>query len=116
VTTHDASSPPAVGFERLASMADVPEGTLLSVTRRNGEQVCIFNCEGRIGAMSDLCTHQAFPMSAGSLEPDGTVQCSWHGAKFDRVTGEVRQGPAVDPIAIREVRVRDGEIWVGPPR
>ena len=116
MTTHDAPSPPAAGFERLASIADVPDGTLLSVTRRTGEQVCIFTHEGRIGAMSDLCTHQAFPMSAGSLEPDGTVQCSWHGAKFDCETGEVQQGPAVDPIAIYEVRVRDGEIWIGPPQ
>ena len=38
---------------------------------------------GRIGAVTDLCTHQAFPMSEGTLEPDGTIECAWHGARFD---------------------------------
>ena len=112
----ETSSPAAPGFERVASLDDVPSGTLLGVTRRNGKQVCVFNREGRIGAMDDLCTHQAFPMSSGVLEPDGTIQCSWHGAKFDCQTGAVRLGPAVDPITIYETRVNDGEIWVGPAR
>ena len=52
-------------------------------------------------------------MSQGMLQADGTVQCSWHGAKFDCATGEVREGPAVDPIRVYETRVRDGGIWVG---
>jgi nitrite reductase/ring-hydroxylating ferredoxin subunit len=96
-------------------MDDLPEGTLLSVGRSTGERVCLFNCDGRIGAIADTCTHAAFPMSEGTVEPDGTVQCSWHGAKFDCRTGVVRQGPAFDPIAVYAVRIRDGDIWVGPP-
>lgn len=119
MTTSDASgaaSPPAPGLERVARVADVPPGTLLAVTRSDGKQLCVFNSGGRIGAMNDLCTHQAFPMSAGAIESDGTVQCSWHGAKFDCATGEVRQGPALDAITVYEVRVHDGEIWVGRAR
>jgi len=112
----ETASPPAPGFERVASLEEVPNGTLLTVTRQNGKQVCVFNREGRVGALADQCTHQAFPMSAGVLEPDGTIQCSWHGAKFDCESGAVRQGPAIDPITIYETRVHDGEIWVGPGR
>jgi nitrite reductase/ring-hydroxylating ferredoxin subunit len=110
------TSAPGAGFERVATLEDIPAGALLAVSRGNGEQVCLFNHEGRIGAMSDLCTHQAFPMSAGSLEPDGTVECSWHGARFDCLTGEVRRGPALDSIAIYEVRVDGHEVWLGPSR
>jgi 3-phenylpropionate/trans-cinnamate dioxygenase ferredoxin subunit len=105
---HDAD-----GFERLARLEDLPAGTLLAVTRADGERICLVNCGGSIAAMSDTCTHSAFPMSEGSVEADGTVQCSWHGARFDCRTGAVRQGPAVDPIAVYAVRVRDGGIWVG---
>ena len=50
------------------------------------------------------------------LQPDGTVQCSWHGAKFDCATGQVREGPAMDPIRVYETRVRDGEVWVRSAR
>ena len=104
------------GFERVARVAELPEGTLLGVTCGSGATVCLFNNAGRIGAIADLCTHQAFPLSQGMLQPDGTVQCSWHGAKFDCFTGRVREGPAVDPIRVYETRIRDGEIWVGPAR
>ncbi len=111
---HRAPAPPAEpGFERVASLSDLPEGSLLAVTMSSGTAICLFNDAGRIGAIADLCTHQAFPMSQGTLLRDGTVQCSWHGARFDCATGEVREGPAVDPIRVYETRVRDGWIWVG---
>ena len=104
------------GFERVARVADLPVGTLLGVTCGSGAAVCLFNAAGRIGAIADRCTHQAFPMSQGMLQPDGTVQCSWHGARFDCATGCVREGPAIDPIQVYETRIREGEIWVGPAR
>ena len=117
MTTRDATvrPEPEAGFERVASLADLPPGTLLSV-QRGGERICLFNHGGRIGAMADLCTHQAFPMSEGTLEPDGTIECAWHGARFDCMNGEVRQGPADEALAMYDVRVQDGDVWVGPRR
>ena len=103
-------------FERVASLGDLPIGALLGVTLSSGAAVCLFNAAGRIGAIADLCTHQAFPMSQGTLLTDGTVQCSWHGAKFDSTTGEVREGPAADPIRVYQTMIRDGWIWVGAAR
>ena len=117
MTARDAQarSGPGAGFDRVASVPDVPPGTLLPVQRGN-ERICLFNHGGRIGAMADLCTHQAFPMSEGTLEPDGTIECAWHGARFDCVTGEVREGPADEPLAMYDVRVHEGDVWVGPRR
>jgi nitrite reductase/ring-hydroxylating ferredoxin subunit len=119
VTARDCSAGEdlaGAGFERVARVDDVPDGTLLGVTCGSGAAVCVFNAAGRIGAISDVCTHSAFPMSQGMLQPDGTVQCAWHGAKFDCATGDVVEGPAMDPITVYETKVRDGEIWVGPAR
>ena len=101
------------GFERVASVADLPDGALLGVTTASGAAICLYNDRGRIGAIADVCTHQAFPMSQGTLLPDGTVQCSWHGATFDCATGCVVQGPAAEPIRVYETRLIDGGIWVG---
>ena len=115
---HDPSLPsPAVegGFARVARTSDVPEGTLLSV-QHGRKRICLFNQGGQIGAVTDLCTHQAFPMSAGTLERDGTIECAWHGARFDCRTGDVLQGPAVEPLTIYQVRIEGDEILVGPPQ
>jgi hypothetical protein len=53
-------------------------------------------------------------MSLGDVLSDGTIQCAWHGARFDYASGEVRQGPATDVLPVFAVRIDDGMILVGP--
>ena len=105
--THD-------GFEKLASTSDIPDEGVLAVVRSNGEPVCLIRSQGRISAVSNTCTHQEFQMSLGDVLPDGTIQCAWHGARFDCATGEVRQGPALFPLPVYEVRVNGSSVEVGP--
>jgi 3-phenylpropionate/trans-cinnamate dioxygenase ferredoxin component len=102
------------GYHRAAALADVPDGTMVSVQLETGERVCLFNFRGEIGAVSDTCPHQEFPMCDGTLLEDGTIECAWHGARFDRVTGDVRRHPATEPLPVFEVRVSDGHVFVGP--
>ena len=101
-------------FEFLAEVDEVPEGGLLRVERSDGEAICLANVGGEILAVSDTCTHQDFPMSSGALLPDGTIECAWHGARFDCRTGAVRFPPADEPLPVYDVRVADGKIYVGP--
>jgi len=103
-------------FEFVADLDDVPEGELLRVERSDGEPICLANLAGEILAVSDVCTHQDFPMSSGALLPDGTIECAWHGARFDCRTGAVRFPPADEPLPVYHVRVADGKIYVGPRR
>lgn len=107
-----SGAPAACGFHDVASVDDVPAGELHGVALPDGERICLYNHDGRIGAVRDECTHQAFPLSAGLLEPDGTIVCVWHGARFDAVTGAVLKPPACDPLPTREVRVEGNRIWV----
>ena len=100
------------GFEAVARLAEVPPGQLLGVEMRDGERICLVNHDGVVCALADTCTHQAFPISAGQLLPDGTVQCVWHGARFDRTTGAVLQGPALDALERFEVMVDDDVVLV----
>lgn len=108
----DAVVPP--GFAPVARLDELPPGTLLGVTTPDGRRVCLVNVDGAVRALRDECTHQAFPLSAGELLADGSVQCAWHGARFDAHSGCVRCGPAVDPVARYAVAVADGVIHVGP--
>ena len=100
-------------YEMVARVNDVREGELLRVERADGEPICLANLGGEILAVSDVCTHQDFPMSSGALLPDGTIECAWHGARFDCRTGAVRFPPAYDPLPVYEVQVVEGKVYVG---
>ncbi len=101
-------------FEPVADVDALPAGSLLGVTTSTGEPVCLMNVGGRIAAMHDCCTHAEFLLSDGVIHRDGTVECVWHGARFDCLTGAVCKGPAVDPVPMYDVRVEQGKILVGP--
>ena len=103
-------------FETVATTDELSEGTLLGVRTASGDEVCLFNYRGQIGAVRNVCTHAEFPLSDGTLDRDGTIECVWHGARYFCLTGEVRRGPAVDPVAVYEVRVDEGKVQVGGKR
>jgi len=98
-------------FRRVASLADLPPGTLLGV-EVDGVRVCLANVDGQVYALRDNCSHKEFPLSAGELE-DGQLVCAWHGARFALDTGRATRLPAIKPVATFEVRVEDGDILVG---
>lgn len=101
-------------FAAVANVDDIAEGQLLSVKTPAGEPICLVRHNGEIHAVSDCCTHSEFPISDGSLRPDGSVECTWHGARFDCRTGSVLKGPAEDSLPVYAVKVEQGRIFVGP--
>lgn len=107
---------PSDEFEPVASLSEVPEGRIVQRILQSGEAVCLVNYQGRISALSDICTHQHFAMSDGDLLHDGTLQCAWHGARFDCRTGEVKQIPATSPLPVYALRLEGQQILVGPRR
>ena len=100
----------------VAKIEDVPEGELRAVTTVLGDEICLFNLRGTIGAVHNACTHAEFPMSDGTWKSDGTIECVWHGTQYSCLTGAVCRGPAVDPLPVYDVRVEDGKVLVGPRR
>ncbi len=102
------------GFELLASLDDIPAEGVLAVTRADGERICLIRSQNRISAVANTCTHQEFEMSLGDVLPDGTIQCAWHGARFDCETGSVEQGPALAPLPVFEVKIDGVKVLVGP--
>ena len=102
------------GFEAVASVDELAEGKVLQRVRATGDAVCLVRYRGEISALSDICTHQHFSMAQGDLIEDGTLQCAWHGARFDCRTGEVKQVPATAPLPVFMVRLEGNQILVGP--
>ena len=117
----DQSAAPTVesvpaGFERVCTLGELPSDTPTGVTLASGTAICLVRRGDDVHAVRDLCTHQAFALSAGELLPDGTLECAWHGARFDPCTGAVCRGPACDPVAVYQVLVHDDIVHVGGPR
>src|SRR3954467_5022066 len=100
--------------EVVAAASEIAEGTVLQRVRPSGDAVCLVRYNGQISALSDICTHQHFSMALGDLLEDGTLQCAWHGARYDCRSGEVKQVPATAPLPVFQVRLEGDQILVGP--
>lgn len=91
-------------------LSSIPDPGLLPVTLADGTRIVLIRRGDVVTALEDECPHQAMPLSAGELCPDGTIECPWHGARFDCTTGTCRQGPATDDVRVFAVTVRDGSV------
>jgi nitrite reductase/ring-hydroxylating ferredoxin subunit/uncharacterized membrane protein len=74
----------------------------MKLVHAGGERIAVGRTERGYAAFQDRCTHRGGPLSDGVLIC-GTVQCPWHGSQFDVHTGEVKCGPAEEPIRTYEI-------------
>ena len=91
--------------------AEVPSGEMRSYLV-GGEDVAVANVDGRFHAFGNTCTHAGCPLTDGDLEGT-TVVCACHGSEFDVTSGEVLNGPAVDPVPSYQVQVEGDDLKVG---
>lgn len=77
-------------------------------------RIALFQIEGEITCIEDVCTHDDGPLAEGELEGE-VIQCPRHGAKFNVKSGAVLSMPAVTPVRSFPVEVRDGDIYVDLP-
>ncbi len=98
-------------FVKVATVADLVPGESLEV-EVDGTSVCLALTEdGSLYALRNNCSHEDFPLTDGAIE-DGTIECAWHGARFDLATGEALSLPAIRPVKTYEVRVDGDDILV----
>ncbi len=102
-------------FERVADAETIAPGELRAVSIADGTKLCVGNANGLWFVAPDACPHAAFPLSSGTLLDDGTLQCGWHGARFDCRSGAIVEGPAADPLVCWTVRVATDGVWVRRP-
>src|SRR5215475_13935468 len=77
--------------------------------------------DGRAFAMGDSCPHRGIPLSYGRFDGK-TVECSYHGWKFDGCTGQCVEIPSLtgqDKLKVERIfaghypcEERDGYVWV----
>ncbi|MEP3636868.1 MAG: thiamine pyrophosphate-binding protein [Paracoccaceae bacterium] len=103
-------------WHRVASIEDLPEGRVKTVTART-VSICLSHFDGQWAAMDNHCPHQGGPLGEGSIETgvEGQcwIRCPWHGWDFDPLTGAPPGGHEDTGQQLYPVEVRDGAVYVG---
>ncbi|MFC7528838.1 non-heme iron oxygenase ferredoxin subunit [Actinoplanes sp. GCM10030250] len=100
-----------MNFEYVGPVTDVAKGTALQVEVDGVEVAVVHADDDNFYAVRDECSHASVALSEG--EVDGcTLECWLHGSRFDLRTGEPSGPPAIEPVAIFPVEIRDGDIYV----
>lgn len=96
-------------------------GTPLTVTLMDLPIVVYRDRGGVAHALVDRCPHRNVPLSLGRVHADGTLECGYHGWRFDG-TGRCTAVPALEPAvgqgfsprdaSPRAVREQDGVVWI----
>jgi 3-phenylpropionate/trans-cinnamate dioxygenase ferredoxin component len=98
------------GFTTVGKVQDHPSGQL-RLYEVDGRRVAVAATGEGWFAFDDECTHRGCSLAEGELE--GTeVECICHGSVFDVTSGEVRNGPAEDPVATFRVRAEGDDLQV----
>ena len=98
------------GFRKIATVDDIPEGTLKGFEVDHQKLVVAHTAAG-FYAVEDECSHDFAPISDGHLAGNDIV-CPRHGARFDLETGDVTAPPAVAPIETLELKIDGDDILV----
>jgi 3-phenylpropionate/trans-cinnamate dioxygenase ferredoxin subunit len=102
------------GFVKVATIEEIPAGSSLLV-EVDMVRIALFNLDGEIYAIEDVCTHDGGPLVEGRVVNGCEVQCPRHGARFDIRTGAALSFPAFEPTKSYAVRVEGQDIWIEQP-
>lgn len=80
-----------------------------------GVAVAVFNINGELYAIEDVCTHDGGELAGGELH-GYAIECPRHGARFDVRTGAVLCPPAYEPTAKFPIKVQEGVIYTKDDR
>lgn len=90
-----------IGASKLVEVADV--------------RVALFNLDGEIYAIEDVCTHDGGPLVEGEIVNGCQVMCPRHGARFDIRTGAALSFPAFEATNTYEVKVEGDDVFIESP-
>lgn len=74
-----------------------------------GEDWCVARLDGRLAALRDTCPHRLAPLSLGAVV-DGSLQCAYHGYRFDGA-GRCVEIPALGRDGAIPSRANCGAAW-----
>jgi len=75
--------------------------------------LCVVRIDDDVYAIGDTCSHAEVSLSEGEVDPETKqIECWKHGSMFSLETGSPDSLPAVKPVPVYDVTVRDGDVFV----
>jgi nitrite reductase/ring-hydroxylating ferredoxin subunit len=105
-------TPNAPEFTTVATTTELPPGQRI-VVEWGQHWVALFNVDGRLYAIEDICPHDDGPLAEGELT-GCVIACPRHGAQFDITNGNVLRAPALANVPAYHVRVQGDEVQIAP--
>ena len=99
-------------FVEVATTSEIPTGGQLVVMTR-GREVALFNVDGRVHAIDNICSHQGGPLGEGEFK-GSIVRCPWHAWTFEVTTGVCTFHGEIK-VEVFDVQVRGDRILVRVP-
>ena len=111
---------------RVGHLSEIPHREALIVDV-NGRSIGVFNVDGRLYAVRNVCPHKQAPLCRGTVEgtmlpskpgelkygyEDRVLKCPWHGWEFELETGECLFGVSGRRAKTYPVEVRDDQVYV----
>ena len=93
----------------VAKTKDVPPGESRVFIVR-GNEIALFNVDGRFFAVNNLCPHQGGPLVVGSIKGK-VLTCPWHFWQFNLESGRLVSNYAVS-VTTYPVKVEKDEIRI----
>lgn len=97
-------------WTKVATVSEIADDAAVSV-QVAGDDVCLARSDGQLYALRDECSHGQVALSDGDVE-NATVECVMHGSRFDLRTGRALTPPAVQSVAVYQVRVVGDDVYV----
>lgn len=101
-------------FIKVATKDEIPLGGS-KLVEVDFIRVALFNLEGTIYALEDMCTHDGGPLVEGDVVNGCEVMCPRHGARFDIRTGEALSFPAFEATNTYEVQIEGDDVLIESP-
>lgn len=116
------------GRHVVCAVADLPPGGV-RIAEVAGRSIGVFNVEGDLYALRNVCPHHGAPLCAGRVTgtmrspapeqyryddgvPDRVLRCPWHGYEFRLEDGRSLTAPDRLRARTYEVAAEDGEVVV----
>jgi nitrite reductase/ring-hydroxylating ferredoxin subunit len=97
-------------FVSALPLSELAPGTMVGLDIE-GKRILVSNLEGKVYAVSAICTHEDTDLSAGFLIEERVV-CPLHLSQFDLRDGKVYNPPAEVPLQTYNVKIEEGQIFV----
>jgi 3-phenylpropionate/trans-cinnamate dioxygenase ferredoxin subunit len=100
-------------YVKVATVGEVQPGSRKLIDFES-VTVALFNINGQLYCIEDVCTHDGGPLAEGELDGH-TIACPRHGAQFDVRDGKALTMPAVTPAPTYEVRIEGEDVYIASP-